>query len=209
MPLSDVQIRSLKPRDRVYKVSDAHSLYIEVHPTGARLWRFSLGSADLERRDAGRLRFDLRGELRFEISDPRLIIRSQAVVRGSKLRPRLLVLALAFGIGARLRAALALVALRNSILHIRQFARFARDIAGKARAALLRRLGCLCLAPRRGKVHFDNPGAARSPRRCDRGIGFARRIGLLLRFRRLLGAKVADLLLEPACGRTVLAQRHD
>ena len=40
MPLSDVQIRSLKPRDRVYKVSDAHSLYIEVHPTGARLWRF-------------------------------------------------------------------------------------------------------------------------------------------------------------------------
>jgi len=40
VPLSDVQIRSLKPRDRVYKVSDAHSLYIEVHPTGARLWRF-------------------------------------------------------------------------------------------------------------------------------------------------------------------------
>ena len=40
MPLSDVQIRSLKLRDRVYKVSDAHSCYIEVHPTGARLWRF-------------------------------------------------------------------------------------------------------------------------------------------------------------------------
>lgn len=40
MPLSDVQIRSLKPRDRVYKVSDAHSRYIEVHQTGACLWRF-------------------------------------------------------------------------------------------------------------------------------------------------------------------------
>ena len=40
MPLSDVQIRSLKPRDRVYKFSDAHSRYIEVHQTGACLWRF-------------------------------------------------------------------------------------------------------------------------------------------------------------------------
>lgn len=40
MPLSDVQIRSLKPRDRIYKISDANSLYLEVHPTGARLWRF-------------------------------------------------------------------------------------------------------------------------------------------------------------------------
>lgn len=40
MSLSDVQIRSLKPRDRIYKISDANSLYLEVHPTGARLWRF-------------------------------------------------------------------------------------------------------------------------------------------------------------------------
>jgi len=40
VPLSDVQIRSLKPRDRIYKISDANSLYLEVHPTGARLWRF-------------------------------------------------------------------------------------------------------------------------------------------------------------------------
>ncbi len=39
MPLSDVQIRNLKPRDKQYKVSDFEGLYILVKPSGSRLWQ--------------------------------------------------------------------------------------------------------------------------------------------------------------------------
>jgi hypothetical protein len=40
MPLSDVTIRNLKPRDKAYKVSDFDGLFITVKPTGSRLWHF-------------------------------------------------------------------------------------------------------------------------------------------------------------------------
>ena len=40
MSLTDVTIRSLKPEDRPYKRADAGGLYLEVRPTGAKLWRF-------------------------------------------------------------------------------------------------------------------------------------------------------------------------
>lgn len=38
MPLSDVQIRNLKPKENPYKVSDFEGLYITITPTGSRLW---------------------------------------------------------------------------------------------------------------------------------------------------------------------------
>lgn len=40
MPLSDVQIRNLRPREKAYKVADFDGLYVLVMPTGSRLWRF-------------------------------------------------------------------------------------------------------------------------------------------------------------------------
>lgn len=40
MSLTDVMIRSLKPEGRPYKRADAGGLYLEVRPTGAKLWRF-------------------------------------------------------------------------------------------------------------------------------------------------------------------------
>lgn len=40
MPLSDVQIRNLKPRRQQYKVADFEGLFLTVKPTGARLWHF-------------------------------------------------------------------------------------------------------------------------------------------------------------------------
>ncbi len=40
MPLSDVAIRNLKSRDKPFKASDSHGLYLLVNPTGSRLWRF-------------------------------------------------------------------------------------------------------------------------------------------------------------------------
>ena len=40
MALSDVQIRSLKPADKLYKITDEKGLYLEVNPNGSKLWRY-------------------------------------------------------------------------------------------------------------------------------------------------------------------------
>lgn len=40
MPLSDIQVRNLKPRDKVYKVSDFEGLFVFVKTNGSRLWQF-------------------------------------------------------------------------------------------------------------------------------------------------------------------------
>lgn len=40
MALKDLEIRALQPRDRIYKKADERGLYIEVHPSGSKLWRF-------------------------------------------------------------------------------------------------------------------------------------------------------------------------
>ncbi|MDR3417362.1 MAG: tyrosine-type recombinase/integrase [Nevskia sp.] len=38
--LTDVQLRKLKPRDRLYRIADRDGLCIEVTPSGARHWRY-------------------------------------------------------------------------------------------------------------------------------------------------------------------------
>jgi len=40
MTLSDTRIRSLKPRDKIYRLADAHGLCLEVTPSGSKLWRY-------------------------------------------------------------------------------------------------------------------------------------------------------------------------
>ncbi|MGD8341498.1 MAG: integrase arm-type DNA-binding domain-containing protein, partial [Gammaproteobacteria bacterium] len=40
MALSDTGILELKPTEKPYKVRDSEGLYLEVRPTGARLWRY-------------------------------------------------------------------------------------------------------------------------------------------------------------------------
>lgn len=40
MPLSDVQIRNLKPKEKAYKVSDFEGLFVLVKPNGSKLWHF-------------------------------------------------------------------------------------------------------------------------------------------------------------------------
>jgi integrase len=40
MPLTDTALRALKPRDRIYTVSDGRGLYVEVFPTGGIVWRY-------------------------------------------------------------------------------------------------------------------------------------------------------------------------
>ena len=39
MPLTDIQLRQLKPRAKQYKVSDSGGLYVLVTPNGSTLWR--------------------------------------------------------------------------------------------------------------------------------------------------------------------------
>ena len=38
--LSDAKIRSLKPKEKAYKVYDDRGLYMVVNPNGSRWWRF-------------------------------------------------------------------------------------------------------------------------------------------------------------------------
>lgn len=39
--LNDAKLRSAKPRDKAYKLTDSHRLYLLVKPTGGKLWRWN------------------------------------------------------------------------------------------------------------------------------------------------------------------------
>ncbi len=39
MPLTDIKIKSLKPKDKPYKVFDGNGLYVYVTPAGGKKWR--------------------------------------------------------------------------------------------------------------------------------------------------------------------------
>ncbi|MEM8541137.1 MAG: Arm DNA-binding domain-containing protein [Pseudomonadota bacterium] len=40
MPLTDVKLKNLKPREKAYKVADFDSLFVLVKPNGSKLFRF-------------------------------------------------------------------------------------------------------------------------------------------------------------------------
>ena len=40
MPLTDSKIRNTKPNDKPVKLTDGSGLYLEIRPTGAKLWRY-------------------------------------------------------------------------------------------------------------------------------------------------------------------------
>src|SRR3546814_14652740 len=40
MALTDLKIRNLRPSDEVTQHTDDRGLYIEVHPSGSKLWRY-------------------------------------------------------------------------------------------------------------------------------------------------------------------------
>ena len=39
MPLTEITIKNLKPRDKLYRIADEKGLCIEVTPSGGKLWR--------------------------------------------------------------------------------------------------------------------------------------------------------------------------
>lgn len=40
MPLTDAKIRNTQPGEKPINMTDGGGLYLEVRPTGAKLWRF-------------------------------------------------------------------------------------------------------------------------------------------------------------------------
>lgn len=41
MPLNDLQLRSLRPQEKPYRMSDGGGLFVEVRPNGSKLWRLA------------------------------------------------------------------------------------------------------------------------------------------------------------------------
>ncbi|HCR85783.1 MAG TPA: hypothetical protein DIV86_03810 [Alphaproteobacteria bacterium] len=39
MPLTDIKVKSAKPQEKQYKLSDDGGLYLLVHPNGSKYWR--------------------------------------------------------------------------------------------------------------------------------------------------------------------------
>ncbi len=54
LPLTDLQIRSATPRDKPYALTDGNGLYIEIMPTGSKIWRMKFPQ---QGRGANRLTF--------------------------------------------------------------------------------------------------------------------------------------------------------
>jgi hypothetical protein len=38
--LTDTKIRSAKPTEKPYKLLDGHGLYLDVRPSGSKIWRY-------------------------------------------------------------------------------------------------------------------------------------------------------------------------
>ncbi len=49
MALTDVKVRSAKPRVKPYKLSDANGLYVLVNTNGGKYWRFKYQYAGKEK----------------------------------------------------------------------------------------------------------------------------------------------------------------
>lgn len=50
MPLTDIKIRQAKPKDKSYKLSDSHGLYLEIAPAGGKWWRYKYRIDNKEKR---------------------------------------------------------------------------------------------------------------------------------------------------------------
>lgn len=46
LPLAELQVRNAKPRDKVYTLADGGGLFIEINPSGSKIWRMKFRHAD-------------------------------------------------------------------------------------------------------------------------------------------------------------------
>jgi len=45
-PLTDIQVKTAKPRDKTYTLADGGGMYLEIAPTGSKIWRMSYRQAN-------------------------------------------------------------------------------------------------------------------------------------------------------------------
>uniref|UniRef100_UPI00313E0B22 tyrosine-type recombinase/integrase n=1 Tax=Pseudoduganella sp. OTU4001 TaxID=3043854 RepID=UPI00313E0B22 len=45
-PLTDILVKSAKPREKPYKLFDGDGMYLDVSPIGSRIWRFKFRQAN-------------------------------------------------------------------------------------------------------------------------------------------------------------------
>jgi integrase len=50
MPLTDYEVRNLRPREKAYRLTDGLGMYLEVSPAGGKYWRFKYRFAGKEKR---------------------------------------------------------------------------------------------------------------------------------------------------------------
>jgi hypothetical protein len=50
MPLTDVEIRNARPREKAYRLADGAGMYLEVSPAGGKYWRLKYRIAGKEKR---------------------------------------------------------------------------------------------------------------------------------------------------------------
>jgi hypothetical protein len=50
MSLTENQMKALKPKDKSYKKADERGLYVEVSPTGGKLWRYRYRVGKIEKK---------------------------------------------------------------------------------------------------------------------------------------------------------------
>ena len=50
MALTDINIRRAKPSEKPYRMYDSGGLYIEIQPTGGKLWRYKYRFEGKEKR---------------------------------------------------------------------------------------------------------------------------------------------------------------
>lgn len=50
MPVTAIQLRAAKPKERPYRITDGRGLYVEVVPTGAKYWRLKYRYGGKEKR---------------------------------------------------------------------------------------------------------------------------------------------------------------
>ncbi|MDQ9205573.1 Arm DNA-binding domain-containing protein [Cronobacter sakazakii] len=50
MPLTDTKIRNAKPHEKPYSLQDGQGLYLDVRPTGAKIWRYRFWLSPKKRR---------------------------------------------------------------------------------------------------------------------------------------------------------------
>jgi hypothetical protein len=45
-PLTDLRIKAAKPKDKPYQLADGEGMYLEIMPSGSKIWRMAYRQAN-------------------------------------------------------------------------------------------------------------------------------------------------------------------